>query len=118
MQLLPKNIDGEDRPGEASIEAARQHSCVVSAASPAYPYVSHREYDLDGNSAGSLEPNAGGGFRRARLRDRVVRCGSFEPSVLQLRFAMGFGSSSAPEKFRRSPGNRALRRQTSHRNRR
>src|ERR1700730_7296792 len=95
MQLLPKDIDGEGRPGEASSEAARQHSCIAPVAWPAYPYLSHRVYDLDGNSAGSLEPNAGDGLNRARSHDRAVRCGSFEPSVQPLRFATDFGSSSA-----------------------
>ena len=39
MELLPKNIDGEGRRGEASIEATLRHSCEASVVSQAYPYL-------------------------------------------------------------------------------
>ena len=63
MQLLPKNIDGEDRRGEASIEATLRHSCGASVISQAYPYLVHREYDPHDNSGGNLAPSDAGGVR-------------------------------------------------------
>ena len=63
MRLLPKNIDGGALLGEASIEAARRHSCGASVASQAYPYLIRRGYDPDDNSGGNLVPSVAGGFR-------------------------------------------------------
>ena len=63
MQLLPKNIDGEDRRGEASIEATRHCSYGPSAALQANPYLIPRGHDPDDNSGRNLAPGVAGGVR-------------------------------------------------------